>query len=71
MPLSKRAQSSIGLAWASAVLSGQHFIEPQDILVGLIDEGTGVAVDVLKSTGFDLDEIRKQTIVRAIKAIIL
>jgi GAF domain-containing protein len=64
LPLSERVQASIGLSWASAVQSGQNFIGPHNILIGLIDEGTGGAVDLLKSLGIDLGELRQQTIVR-------
>jgi len=59
--LSPRTKRVIELAVDEARLMGHHYIGTEHLLLGLIREGEGVAVNVLKQLGVDLDRVRTQT----------
>jgi ATP-dependent Clp protease ATP-binding subunit ClpC len=50
------------LALLESIQLGHHYIGTEHILLGLIREGDGVAVQVLSGLGADLDGAREQVI---------
>src|SRR5512136_182243 len=59
--LTPRAKKVIELAVDEARRLGHHYIGTEHLLLGLVREGEGVAVDVLKALGVSLDKVRSQT----------
>ena len=59
--LAPRTKRVIELAVDEARLMGHHYIGTEHLLLGLVREGEGVAVNVLRSLGVDLDRVRTQT----------
>ncbi|MBI3941925.1 MAG: ATP-dependent Clp protease ATP-binding subunit [Chloroflexi bacterium] len=59
--LTPRTKRVIELAVDEARRMGHHYIGTEHLLLGLVREGDGIAVDVLKSLGVDLDMVRSQT----------
>ncbi|MDB5390927.1 MAG: clpC [Planctomycetaceae bacterium] len=55
-----RARSVMRLANQEARRLGNHYIGTEHILLGLVKEGTGVAANVLKNLGVELDQIRNE-----------
>ena len=58
LPLSPRVKKVMKLAQVSAHATRQFYIETQDILIGIIDEGTGTAAEILSSLDIDLKQLR-------------
>jgi hypothetical protein len=54
-----RAKKVLGLARETALELHHDQIKPEHLLLGLIEEGTGVAVHVLRSLGVDLVSVRR------------
>ncbi len=54
-----RARKIMAFANHEAQAAGYEYIDPGHILLGLIREGTGVGVNVLKNLGVDLQEVRQ------------
>ena len=59
--LSPRTKRIIELAVTQARTMGHTYIGTEHLLLGLVEEGEGVAVDVLKSLGVTLQKVRAQT----------
>jgi ATP-dependent Clp protease ATP-binding subunit ClpC len=59
--LTPRTKRVIELAVEEARRMGHHYIGTEHLLLGLIREGDGLAVNVLKDLGIDLEQVRTQT----------
>ena len=59
--LAPRTKRVIELAVEEARLMGHHYIGTEHLLLGLVREGEGVAVNVLRSLGISLERVRSQT----------
>jgi ATP-dependent Clp protease ATP-binding subunit ClpC len=57
-----RAKRVLELAFEEARQLGHTYIGTEHILLGLIREGEGVAAQVLKNLGADLDKVRRQVV---------
>ncbi len=60
VPFTPRAKRVLELALDEARQLGHNYIGTEHILLGLIREGEGVAAQVLKNLGVDLENARKQ-----------
>ncbi len=61
LTLTPRTKRVIELAVDEARRLGQHYIGTEHLLLGIVREGEGVAVDILKGLGVGLDEVRSHT----------
>jgi len=59
--LTPRTKQVIELAFDEARRLGHHYIGTEHLLLGLVRQGDGVAVDVLRSLGVSLDRVRTET----------
>ena len=59
--LAPRTKRVIELAVEEARLMGHQYIGTEHLLLGLVREGEGIAVNVLRSLGVSLDRVRTQT----------
>ncbi|MFQ5812344.1 MAG: ATP-dependent Clp protease ATP-binding subunit [Anaerolineae bacterium] len=59
--LTPRTKRVIELAFDEARRLGHHYIGTEHLLLGLVRQGDGVAIDVLKSLGVSLDKVRTET----------
>jgi len=59
--LTPRTKRVIELAVDEARRLGHHYIGTEHLLLGLAREGEGIAVDVLRSLGVNLDRLRSET----------
>ncbi len=59
--LAPRTKRVIELAVDEARLMGNHYIGTEHLLLGLVREGEGIAVNVLRGLGVNLDGVRQQT----------
>jgi len=59
--LTPRTKRVIELAFDEARRLGHHYIGTEHLLLGLVRQGDGVAVDVLKSMGVSLERVRTET----------
>jgi ATP-dependent Clp protease ATP-binding subunit ClpC len=59
--LTPRTKRVIERAVEEARRMNHHYIGTEHLLLGLIGEGGGLAIDVLRDIGVDLDDIRMQT----------
>jgi len=59
--LSPRTKSIIELAVGQAGSMGNNYIGTEHLLLGLVEDGEGVAVDVLNSLGVTMEKVRTQT----------
>jgi ATP-dependent Clp protease ATP-binding subunit ClpC len=55
-----RAREVIQLANANAMRSGSAYIRPEHVLLGLLQEGTGIAAQVLIERGIDCTKVERQ-----------
>ncbi len=62
IPFTPRAKRVLELAVDEGRQMGHNYVGTEHILLGLIREGEGVAAQVLKNLGADLDKVRKQVI---------
>lgn len=62
IPHTPRAKRVLELALDEARRLGHNYVGTEHILLGLIREGEGVAAQVLKNLGCDLEKVRKQVI---------
>ncbi|MFL5658745.1 MAG: Clp protease N-terminal domain-containing protein, partial [Ktedonobacteraceae bacterium] len=60
--LTPHAKQAIELAIDEAQDLNHEYIEPEHILLGIMDEGGGIAVGVLESLNFDLEQLRAETL---------
>jgi ATP-dependent Clp protease ATP-binding subunit ClpC len=60
--LTGRAKKVMGLAVEEASLLCHHYIETEHLLLGILREGEGLAVGVLKNLGVDLEMVRSETL---------
>lgn len=56
----KKAETALNLAMENAKIMGHNYIGSEHILLGLIDEGTGVASAVLSNAGITHDEVEER-----------
>ena len=63
IPFTPRAKKVLELSLREALQLGHNYIGTEHILLGLIREGEGVAAQVLKKLGADLNRVR-QTVVQ-------
>ena len=59
--LTPRTKRVLELAFDEARRMGQYYIGTEHLLLGLVRQGDGVAIDVLKSLGVDLGKLRTET----------
>jgi len=59
--LAPRTKRVVELAVDEARLMGHHYIGTEHLLLGLVREGEGIAVNVLRGLGINLDRVRTQT----------
>src|SRR5262245_34591081 len=59
--LTDRARKTMAFANQEAQRLNHEYIGTEHILLGLLDEGSGVGANVLKKLGFDLDKVRRKT----------
>ncbi|MCL6590881.1 MAG: ATP-dependent Clp protease ATP-binding subunit [Firmicutes bacterium] len=62
IPFTPRAKRILELAIDESRQMGHNYIGTEHILLGLIREGEGVAAQVLKNLGADLEKVRKEVI---------
>ena len=62
IPFTPRAKKVLEMALREAIQLGDNFIGTEHLLLGLLREGQGVAVDVLQNSGADLRRLREQVI---------
>lgn len=55
-----RARTALNLARQEAVRFNHEYLGPEHILLGLVQEGSGIGATVLKSMGIDLPTIRTE-----------
>lgn len=60
--LSPRTKKVVELAAAEAIHMGRQKVEPEHILLGLVDEGQGIASGILESLGLPLDSVRAKVL---------
>jgi ATP-dependent Clp protease ATP-binding subunit ClpC len=59
--LTSRTKQVIELAFDEARRLGHYYVGTEHLLLGLVRQGDGVAIDVLKSMGVSLDRVRTET----------
>lgn len=62
IPFTPRAKRVLELAVDEGRQMGHNYVGTEHILLGLIREGEGVAAQVLKNLGADLEKVRKQVV---------
>ena len=60
--LSPRTKKVVEFAGAEAIHLGRREVEPEHILLGLIDEGQGIASGILESLGLSLEAVRAKVL---------
>ncbi len=60
IPFTPRAKKVLELSLREALQLGHNYIGPEHILLGLVREGEGVAAQVLKREGAELNRVREQ-----------
>src|SRR5712691_2289997 len=60
--LTGRAKKVLGRAVDEASLRGHHYVGTEHLLLGILREGEGLAVGVLKNLGVDLEKMRSETL---------
>ncbi len=60
VPFTPRAKRVLELALDESRIMGHNYVGTEHVLLGLIREGEGIAAQVLKNLGADLEKVRKQ-----------
>jgi ATP-dependent Clp protease ATP-binding subunit ClpC len=60
IPFTRRAKKALELSLRESLQLGHDYIGTEHILLGLLREGDGVAVQVLVKLGADLNQVRQQ-----------
>jgi ATP-dependent Clp protease ATP-binding subunit ClpC len=60
IPFTPRARAVFHLAGDQAMMSGEGFIGPEHILLGLLHEGSGTGVRALQNLGVNSGDLRKR-----------
>lgn len=61
-PLTRASQKAMRLSWSEARKFHHNYIDPEHILLGLLDEGENSANQILDELDSDLDEIRQEVV---------
>ncbi len=61
-PFTPRAKKSLEYSLREALSLGHQTISPEHLLLGIINEGSGLAVEILVSLGVDVDDLRQDVI---------
>ena len=67
IPFTPRAKKALEHALREALKLGDNFIGTEHLLLGLLREGQGVAIQVLVDLGADLDSVREQVLRMAVE----
>jgi len=59
IPFTPRRKRLLELSWEEARQLGHNFIAPEHLMLGLIRQDEGIAVDVIKELGVDLNALSK------------
>lgn len=59
--LTPRTKRVVEYSFDEARLMGQQYVGTEHLLLGIMREGEGIAVDILRGMGLDLDKVRQQT----------
>ncbi len=59
-PFTTRAQTALSLANAAAARLGHEYIGTEHLLVGLLEEGTGPAAQLLNHLGITVEQVREE-----------
>jgi len=59
IPFTPRCKRLLELSWEEARQLGHNFIAPEHLMLGLIRQDEGIAVDVIKELGVDLNALSK------------
>ncbi|HPJ24760.1 MAG TPA: ATP-dependent Clp protease ATP-binding subunit [Synergistaceae bacterium] len=62
LPLSPRAKRVLDLAMREARNMSVNYVGTEHILLGLLEEGEGIAAQILTSAGFDLQKVQKEVV---------
>lgn len=62
LPMTARVKTILSLAFEEARILGYAYVDTEHILLGLLREGEGVAINVLRSFGVEPAKIREQII---------
>ena len=62
LPMTARVKTVLSLAFEEARVLGFPYVDTEHILLGLLREGEGVAINVLRSFGVEPERIREQVI---------
>jgi ATP-dependent Clp protease ATP-binding subunit ClpC len=62
IPFAEQTKDVLRLAFHEASALGHHYIGTEHLLLGLLHQGEGVAVEVLSGLGLDLHRAREQVV---------
>src|SRR5579872_1000147 len=62
IPFTPRAKRTLELAWDQSRMLGTDYIGTEHLLLGVIQEGEGVAARVLEVLGVDLDKLKNNVL---------
>jgi len=65
VPFTRRAKASLERGLRHAIMLGDTRIGSEHLLIGVLDEGTGAGVRLLRDRGVDLAQLRATTVERA------
>lgn len=62
IPFTRRSKKVLELSLRESIRLGHHYIGSEHILLGLLREGDGLAVQILVGAGLTLDDLRRRTL---------
>jgi len=62
IPFTPRAKKTLELAVRECLSTGHRMITPEHLLLGLLSQGDGVATQILRALGVDLDDLRSAVV---------